>query len=131
MLHLCLIPDFEPDVAMSWEARERGTSYYTRSKRVNGVVVRQYVGAGVLGEIAALTDTERRRRREAEREVWRAEKERIEAADAELDGLCQLTDLLVEAAMTDAGYDKHKNGEWRRKRAERDARQAAAGGGKA
>jgi hypothetical protein len=130
VLHLCPIPDFEPDVAMSWEARGRGTSYYTRSKRVNGVVVRQYVGAGVLGEIAARTDAERRRRRETERAMWRVEKERIEEFDADLDQLCRLTDLLVEAVLTDAGYDKHK-GEWRRKRAERDARQAAAGRSKA
>jgi hypothetical protein len=130
VLRLCPIPDFEPDVAMSWEARERGTSYYTRSRRTDGRVVREYIGGGILGEIAARTDTERRRRREAERAAWRAEKERIETADAELDRLCQLTDLLIEAVLTDAGYDKHK-GEWRRKRAERDARQAAAGRGKA
>jgi cob(I)alamin adenosyltransferase len=93
-------------------------------------VVREYIGGGILGEIAARTDAERRRRREAERATWRAEKERIEAADAELAGLCRLTDLLIEAALTDAGYDKHK-GEWRRKRAERDARQAAARRGEA
>lgn len=43
-----------------WERRERGGLYYTRSKKVNGEVVRKYVGGGVLGELASQMDTLKR-----------------------------------------------------------------------
>ena len=43
-----------------WERRERGSLYYTRSRKVNGDVVRQYVGGGVLGQLAAMEDESKR-----------------------------------------------------------------------
>ena len=49
-----------------WERRERGGLYYTRSRKVDGRVVREYVGGGILGELAAQMDAERRRRRQEE-----------------------------------------------------------------
>jgi hypothetical protein len=36
-----------------WERRERGSLYYTRSRRKDGRVVREYFGGGVLDEITA------------------------------------------------------------------------------
>src|SRR5829696_2006524 len=41
-----------------WEKRERGDLYYTRSCKVSGRVVREYVGGGALGELAALMDAQ-------------------------------------------------------------------------
>ena len=51
---------------MSWETRERGGPYYTRTRRVNGHQIREYVGGGILGQEAAEIDAEERERREAE-----------------------------------------------------------------
>ena len=52
---------------MGWEKRRRGGLYYTRSKKVRGRVVREYVGGGLLGQLAALSDAERRAKRKADR----------------------------------------------------------------
>ena len=58
-----------------WERRERGGLYYTRSRKVNGQVVREYVGGGVLGQLAAFMDADERRRREEEAALWREERQ--------------------------------------------------------
>ena len=41
-----------------WEKRERGGLYYTRSRKVNGRVVREYVGSGASGELVTLMDAQ-------------------------------------------------------------------------
>jgi hypothetical protein len=41
-----------------WERRQRGGHYYTRSHKVYGRVVREYVGTGPLAKLAAETDAE-------------------------------------------------------------------------
>jgi hypothetical protein len=61
-----------------WERRERGGLYYTRRRRENGRVVRDYVGGSVLGEIAALEDECERRQREEEVAFWKEKRERLD-----------------------------------------------------
>ncbi len=67
---------------MGWETRERGGRYYTQSYRQGGQVKRRYIGAGILGELAAQFDEERRLEAEIAREEERA---RILAIDALLE----------------------------------------------
>ncbi len=100
---------------MAWESRERGGPYYTRSRRVNGQVVREYIGGGELARIVSESDTRRRTLRKAERQQERAELERLEALAAPLGELCEVTETLVRAHLLAGGYHKHK-GEWRRER---------------
>jgi hypothetical protein len=94
--------------------------YYTRSRKVGGRVVRQYVGTGPVAELAAQTDALKRERREEERAAWRAKRAQLEALDAPLDELNELADLLARAALTAAGFRQHHRGEWRRRRGQRD-----------
>jgi hypothetical protein len=101
---------------MGWEKRQRGGLYYTRSKKVDGRVVREYVGGGTLGHIAALQDAQERRRREEEAALWKEERERLEALVAPVEDLCEAAEILYRAALVCAGYRRHQRGQWRRKR---------------
>ncbi len=108
---------------MGWETRNCRGRYYTRSRREGGRVVREYVGCGEKGELAAALDAERRadrdaeRRadRDAERAAIRAERERAQALDADLMGLHRAVDLLTRGALMAAGFERHKR-QWRKRR---------------
>jgi hypothetical protein len=101
---------------MAWERRERGGPYYTRSRKVNGKVVREYVGGGLLGQIAARMDAEERRRREEEAAAWKEERERLEELAGLADELCEGVEVIAWAALLAAGFRRHKRGDWRRRR---------------
>ena len=94
---------------MAWETRSRGGRYYTRSRRVNGRVVREYVGGGIVGRVGAAVDA-----------ACRAERADERAALAELDTLVEELDTLAElvawAALLAAGYHRPNYGPWRRRR---------------
>jgi hypothetical protein len=100
---------------MAWESRERGGVYYTRSRRVNGQVVREYIGGGELARIVCESDVISRTLQKANRQQERAELERLEALAAPVGELCEVTEILVRAHLLAGGYHKHK-GEWRRER---------------
>jgi hypothetical protein len=93
--------------------------YYTRSKKVNGRVVREYVGIGEVAELAAQIDAINREKRETERDALRAERAALETLDAPMNELNDLADLLARAVLLAAGYQQHKRGEWRRRRGNR------------
>jgi hypothetical protein len=101
---------------MGWE---RGR-YYTRSRKVNGRVVREYVGRGELGALVAEMDALERRRREIGRAAFQAERTDLQALDGTLDDLNDVADLLARAALAAAGFHQHKRGEWRKQRVQRD-----------
>ena len=105
---------------MSWETRERGGRYYTRSRKVNGKVVREYVGTGRVAELAAALDARERAARAAESERRRAERAQAEPAAAALAELDRAAEALARAALVAAGYHRHHRGEWRRKRRGQD-----------
>lgn len=100
---------------MGWETRERGTSYYTRSRWKDGRVVRQYIGTGPLAEIVALDDELKRLQKEEERVYWREERERLKRDAAFLQELEEATQILIRAHLLAVGCHKH-NGQWRQLR---------------
>lgn len=73
--------------------------YYTRSKRANGRVVREYVGGGRVGELVARLDAIERDKRETERQCARLEHEEIVELDAPLVELNELADRLDQTAL--------------------------------
>ena len=99
-----------------WERRERGGLYYTRSRKEGGRVVREYVGTGVLGELAARMDAEDRRRLEEETAAWREEREHLEELAGLVDEFCDEVETMVRAALLAAGFRRHNRGEWRKPR---------------
>jgi hypothetical protein len=105
---------------MGWEPRERGGLYYTRSRREGGRVVREYVGGGVLGELAARTDELERREREEAAAADREERKFLDALDAPFTEAWEATETLYRAALVAAGYRQHKRGEWRKRREPKD-----------
>ena len=101
---------------MGWEKRERGGRYYTRSRKVGGRVVREYVGAGRVAELIAAHDAAERAERAEAVAAVREERARvapIDSATAALDGLAE---ALARAALAAHGYRRHHRGEWRKRR---------------
>jgi len=90
--------------------------YYTRSKKVNGRVVREYIGAGRLAELAAQLDAIKRKQREDEGAACRAKRAELNALDGPVNDLCEVAELVARAALVAAGYRQHKRGEWRKRR---------------
>ena len=101
---------------MGWD---RGR-YYTRSKRIGGRVIREYIGGGILGHVAAELDRADRERRATQAAELRAE----QAADREREAAAADTfrrvDSILADVLTQAGYHRPRRGRWRRKRAKTD-----------
>lgn len=101
---------------MAWEKRRRGGRYYTRSRKVGGRVIREYVGTGLKGEMASALDAKTRMVKRRRAAVWTAQRTRVEACETRTDAFERAVMLLARTALVLAGYHQHHRGEWRRKR---------------
>ncbi len=101
---------------MAWETRAGAGPYYTRSRKVGGRVVREYVGRGPLAELIAADDAAQRAERAAAAASRQAQRAILAAADAPLVAFSNVLDGLAAATLTTAGYHRHHRGEWRRRR---------------
>lgn len=97
---------------MSWETRQRGGRYYTRSRRIEGRILREYIGTGPLAEAIATLDEVDRSADARERAQWRAEREPIDEAWQELRAIGKAVQAAVRASLEGAGFKYHR-GEWR------------------
>jgi hypothetical protein len=89
--------------------------YYTRSRRVDGRVVREYIGSGPAAELVALMDEQERARLEAERAAWLRERHEIDAGASSVRALGRLIADALAAELEALGFRNHR-GEWRRPR---------------
>ena len=109
---------------MPWESRA-GTDkrYYTRTKRVDGKLVRTYFGSGPEAEEAARQDQLARELREAKRTRRATTADWLGDCARVTDEFFELVDVVYRAEMVAAGYHYHR-GEWRKRRVPKRARQA-------
>ena len=100
---------------MSWEKRNGTGTYYTRSRRVNGRVVREYIGAGSVGEIAHKQDLIRRSESSVERESMLLQKVEHAALLSDIDSFIDLAECIASGFLVLSGFHQHHRGEWRRR----------------
>jgi hypothetical protein len=81
-------------------------------------VVREYVGGGLIGELAARLYEIEQDRRKVEAAGVRIERERIEAMIAPVKELDEAAEILCCAALVASGYRRYQ-GKWRRRREQR------------
>lgn len=103
---------------MGWDKGK----YYTRSRKVNGRVVREYVGCGQAGNLMARLDDIARQVRQACQRESRREREVLLEADRSMKRHFDLIELLARAALVASGYHQHRRGEWRKRREHGDAK---------
>jgi len=96
---------------MVWEKRGQQFFYY-RSRKVNGRVIREYLGRGQRAVKAAAEDTER----QAVRNQERRERNTWGALDSQVVTLNTLITLLSQTHLVDGGFYRYKRGEWRKRR---------------
>ncbi len=100
---------------MAWETRNGRGSYYTRTKRVDGRVVREYIGTGPAAKVIADLDALEREERQRNRVEFQAVKETQRLIDRKTDKETRLIKTLTQAILLVNGYHNHK-GQWRKKR---------------
>ena len=96
---------------MGWE-RRRNQRYYYRSRRENGRVIREYVGGGERGRLAAEVDAAARATVAAARQVRRELQQPIEELQRQFDEVARLVDLVVTCQLLSAGWKCHHR-QWR------------------
>jgi hypothetical protein len=100
---------------MAWEQRGN-RAYYYRSVRSGTRVTKEYAGGGLMGELAAEFEAERREQRDCERAQAERERQGWAALEQPTRELDDLVDLLMGPRLAVEGYHRHDRGEWRRRR---------------
>jgi hypothetical protein len=102
---------------MAWEKGR----YYTRSRRVAGRVVREYVGTGPGAQLAAAQDETRRQEALANQIALQREKAEVRELEASLAALDTLCAAFVTMTLEADAYHQHDRGEWRKRRGQTQA----------
>ena len=90
--------------------------YYTRSRRQNGRVIREYIGCGPVAELIAEADQAGIAKREADRAQLRATEVCFQSLEAPFAALGKQCRAMLSATLQSAGNHQHNRGEWRKQR---------------
>ena len=99
---------------MAWESRG-GHRYFYGAEKVDGHVVKTYVGRGTVGRIAERKVEEARQRRFKHAAAFEAEQMRLATPERSLDQLEAACHLMVEVSLRIAGYHR-VDYKWRKRR---------------
>jgi hypothetical protein len=97
---------------MGWEKGR----YYTRSRKVDGQVIREYVGGGEIGRLAAEFDAAKRHQKQLTEAIDSQLQQDLEDQDLSALDLYNEIEQIAQAVLLVAGCHNHR-GQWRRKRA--------------
>lgn len=101
---------------MGWESRGGSGRYFTRTRRLAGRVVREYVGCGPAAEVAALLAEADHAERVAKRMKLAEERDAIAEARGATAALDRAAKEIVHSEMRAAGYHLHARSHWRKSR---------------
>ncbi|HET6456539.1 MAG TPA: hypothetical protein VFI02_19210 [Armatimonadota bacterium] len=101
---------------MTWEMRGGCGPYYTRSRRVNGRIIREYVGKGYMGELASAMDEIDRTEQQAKAEALRTQIGQLDRIEEMVEAVYSTADEITVSSLESAGYHRHHRGEWRKRR---------------
>ena len=99
---------------MALESRGK-KSYYYRKRRVGQRVISEYVGGGMAGEFAEMSDSDDRQKADLRRRAFQELQRRDATIDKEIDDIGTQVKALVQAALLVTGYHQFKR-TWRKQR---------------
>ena len=97
---------------MGWEDRN-GNAYYYRKCREGKRVVSEYIGGGLVGQIADALDREERSENGQERASWLQHRTDAHALDIQIANIERMTQAIMRAGLLLAGYHAPKR-QWRK-----------------
>jgi len=101
---------------MAWESRNGRGAYYTRSRRCEGKVIREYIGSDETAKVIAKIDHIERQVQKEELVAQREVRAELDEIDNHAEQLGEVVDVLMRAIIIASGYHQHKGGEWRKYR---------------
>lgn len=99
---------------MGWEDRD-GRQYYYRKRRQGKQVVSEYVGSGLVGDLAAISDHEEKFKTDVQSAQLHVQKAEFASLAGEIRQAEEYTKAFTRAVLLLAGYHAPRR-QWRKRR---------------
>ena len=101
---------------MSWQSPNGKGRYYTRSRRVNGKVVREYIGKGELAHAMSALQDARNEFRKSKRAALLSAQQELDELETTMNDYFDRVDTIMKNTLACAGYHRQSRGPWRKQR---------------